>query len=123
MSPSTPGLDAAFHKVAGAVQDPEIGARYPDQTHFVAADDPEHGGVATAALFAGSPVALVYPDGRELLLTPDEHTRGLIGLSLLATGLLYKLTSRRRHEDVIEFPPRTRVRVEARDRVGIREAA
>src|SRR4051794_1659402 len=73
---------AAVEKVVAGIDDPEVEARYPDRTHFIPADNPRHGEMATRALFSGDPVVLVYPDGRELLLTP-EHARGVAALALL----------------------------------------
>jgi len=60
--------DLIFDKMLAWGQDPEVGARYPDHTHFVAADNPKHDQMATEVLREGNPVVLVYPDGRELLI-------------------------------------------------------
>ena len=38
--------------------------------------------MATRALFAGEPVVLVFPDGHELLVTP-EHASGVAALFLM----------------------------------------
>jgi len=44
-------------------------------------------------LFSGDPVAVVYPDGREVLLTP-ERADGLVALALLVALLWIKFRHR-----------------------------
>lgn len=122
MSPPRRGAEAAAEKVIAGIHDPELESRYPNGVHFVPADHPRHGEMATRALFAGSPVVLVYPDGREMLFTP-EQAQGALALALVALAAITWLSSRarRRRADVIQFPPRTRI--EARDSAGIPTAA
>jgi hypothetical protein len=67
VTPGERGIEAAARKVIAGIEDAELEARYPNRTHFIAADDPRHGEMATRVLFDGDPVALVYPDGREIL--------------------------------------------------------
>jgi len=43
--------------------------------------------MATAALLAGDPVVIVYPDGHELLVLP-EHARGVTAFFLSAAALV-----------------------------------
>ncbi len=117
---STAGLDAATRKVLAGIEDPAVEARYPDRAHFIAADNPHHGQMATRALFEGDPVVLVYPDGREMLFTP-EQARGVAGLFLLLAVLWLRLRSRARGDNVVQLPPRTRI--EARDSAGLPIAA
>jgi hypothetical protein len=64
--------DLIFDKMLAWGQDPEVSARYPDHTHFVAADNPQHDQMATRVLHEGNPVVLVYPDGNELLISPES---------------------------------------------------
>lgn len=114
------GLDSATRKVLATIDDPSIVERYPDRTHFISAPNPAQGEMATRALFAGDPVVLVYPDGHELLITP-EQTRGLAGLFLFAATLLIRWRRRYRDTETIQFPPGTKI--EARDSAGTPVAA
>lgn len=113
-------IDAATAKVLAGIGRPEVEGRYPNHTHFVPADHPQHGLMATQALFDGDPVVLVYPDGREMLLTP-EHTAGIAALFLLLAGAWLKLRSHNAEPNVVQLPPRTRI--EARDSTGLPIAA
>ena len=118
---SSPGLDAATRKVLDGIENPELEARYPDRAHFIAADNPRHSEMATRALFSGDPVVLVYPDGREVLFTP-ERTLGLAGLFIFFAFLCLRIRSRvKADEQAVQMPPRTRI--EARDSSGIPIAA
>jgi hypothetical protein len=114
------GLDRATEKALSTIDDPGVERRYPNRTHFIAADNPHHGEMATKALFAGDPVTLVYPDGRELLITPS-HARGLAGLLLVLAAAWLRLRSSSTRGNVVQLPPRTRI--EARDSSGLPEAA
>ena len=64
--------DLIFEKMLAWGQDPEVSDRYPNHTHFIAADNPQHDQMATRVLREGNPVVLVYPDGRELLIRPEQ---------------------------------------------------
>jgi hypothetical protein len=64
-------LDIAVERVLASLDDPELDARYPNHTHFIGTDNPQHSRMATRALLDGDPVVLVYPDGRELLIRPE----------------------------------------------------
>jgi len=107
-------LDPATERVIASICDEELAARYPDRAHFISAGDPNQGAMATAALFGGDPVVIVYPDGHELLVRP-EHAAGLVGLLLIAAAFLWKIR-RRRDDAVVQLPPRARI--EARDSRG-----
>lgn len=112
---SSSGLNEATKKVLAGIEDAEVAQRYPDRAHFIAADNPQHGQMATRALFEGDPVVLVYPDGHELLMTP-EQARGFAALFLILAVAVMRLRSRKRPDTVVQFPPRTRI--EARDSAG-----
>jgi hypothetical protein len=64
--------DLIFEKALAWGQNHELDARYPNHTHFIAADNPQHDQMATEVLREGNPVVLVYPDGRELLIQPES---------------------------------------------------
>jgi hypothetical protein len=121
MNPNTPATDASVQKVLEGVKDQELAGRYPTGTHLIAADHPQYGLMATRALFEGDPVVLVYPDGREILFTP-EPTRGVLALLMfLALGWMLLRSRLRKEAEIIQFPPRTRI--EARDSRGLPIAA
>jgi len=119
MTSSRSGIDPATKKVLAGIEDPELAARYPDRAHFISAGHPHQGDMATRALFAGDPVVLVYPDGHELLVTP-EHARGVAALFLLVSAFFLRLR-RRNDGDGVQLPPRARI--EARDSAGTPIAA
>jgi hypothetical protein len=111
---SDANIDPATQRVLATIGDEELASRYPNRTHFIAAENPHQSAMATDALFAGDPVAIVYADGHELLMEPNRAT-GFAALLLLAVGLLLKL-QHRKQDDVVQFPPRARI--EARDAHG-----
>jgi hypothetical protein len=119
MMSSDSRIDPATQKVLAGIDDPELAARYPDRAHFISAGHPNQSEMATRALFAGDPVVLVYPDGHELLVTP-EHARGMAALLLLASAFFLRLR-RRRDADGVQLPPRAHI--EARDAAGLPIAA
>lgn len=104
----------ALERVLATIDDAALAERYPNRTHFIDATNPAHGTMVTRALLDGDPVALVYPDGRELLFTP-EAVKGLAFLMLVFLGM-FDWARRRKHANVIQFPVRTRI--EARDSTG-----
>ncbi len=114
MTSKSSQIDAATQRVLDGIDDPELAARYPDRTHFIASAHPKQGEMATRALFAGDPVVLVYPDGHELLVTP-EHARGLAGMFLLAAAFFLRL---RRPKDSVEGVQFPLAHIEARDSAG-----
>ena len=120
MSGDQTRADVATERVIAIIDDDELARRYPNGTHFVEASNPEHGVMATRALFEGDPVALIYPDGHEILLTP-ERVGGLAALILLLVSFVLSHGSKRNDGEVIQLPPRTRI--EARDSAGMPIAA
>lgn len=121
VSSMSPATEASVRKVLDGIEDPELASRYPKRTHLIPADNPKSGTMVTRALFGGDPAVLVYPDGREILFTP-ERASGLLAIVLLIGCALIWVRSRRgKDAEVIQFPPRTRI--EARDSRGISLAA
>lgn len=112
-------LDAAAERVLALIEDEVLAARYPNGTHFIAATNPAHGSMATEALFAGDPVALIYPGGQEVLFTPERAGR-LVALVLHIESLLHRRAAGKL-DTVIQLPHRTRI--EARDAAGLPLAA
>lgn len=114
-------LTPAVKKVLAGIEDEELAARYPNRAHFIDASHPRHGDMTTNALLAGDPVVLVYPDGREMLMTPERPTDGLAAL-LFAFALRWlQLRSRKPDDQAVQLLPRTRI--EARDSRGLPTAA
>lgn len=114
MTSGSSKIDPATQRVLAGVEDPALAARYPDRTHFISSAHPDQGEMATRALFAGDPVVLLFPDGHELLMTP-EHARGLAGLFLLAAAFWLRVRRRKDNTDVVQFPL---AHIEARDSAG-----
>lgn len=107
-------VDPAVERVIAGIGDAELAARYPDRTHFISADNPAQGEMATEALFAGDPVVIVYPDGHELFVLP-EHARGVAAFFLNAAAFFLR-HRRSRKASSVQLPPRARI--EARDSAG-----
>lgn len=114
MSSTSSRPDVATLRLLSVIDDAEIARRYPNGTHFIGADQPGHGSMATRALFEGDAVALVFPDGHELLLTPAP-VRGLTPLRLL-TALLLGRRGRKPDAGAVHAP--LGARIEARDSTG-----
>lgn len=111
--------DAAVEKVIASIGDEELAARYPDRTHFISAESPEQAEMASRALSDGDPVAIVYSDGHELLIRPEEMSGVVAMLAILIAFILRH--GRRKQADVIQLP--LRARIEARDATGLPIAA
>lgn len=77
--------------------------------------------MVTRALFGGDPAVLIYPDGREVLFTP-EQARGVAALILLLAAAWIGIKARgRTTSSAVQLPPRARI--EARDSDGLPIAA
>ena len=64
-------LPLTTQKMIAWGQEPDLFDRYPNRTHFIEIEHPEHDQMATRTLLRGDPVVLIYPDGSELLIAPD----------------------------------------------------
>jgi hypothetical protein len=71
MSATPDPLGPATRKALASIDDPELDARYPNRTHFIDAQNPHQALMTSRALSSGDPVVVVYPDGREVLFTPE----------------------------------------------------
>lgn len=58
MTSGKSSIDPAAQRVLDGIEDPDLAARYPDRTHFISSTHPDHGEMATRALFAGDPVVV-----------------------------------------------------------------
>lgn len=71
--------------------------RYPNGTHLIAADNPHF--PVEGAIRERNAIAVVWPDGSDMVWRPRERTNGL-GLVVTLLGLwLLKLGGRRRAGD------------------------
>ncbi len=65
----------ANERLAEAVLDPD---RYPEGTIFIAADQEGFGTSLAEAVADHEPVAIIYPDGREIVAAPRTGVLGLL---------------------------------------------
>ncbi len=67
--------DAATARVIVTIFDEDLAASYPNRAHFIAAEHPDQEEMTSQALSEGDPVAIVYADGDELLIYPEDAGR------------------------------------------------
>jgi hypothetical protein len=63
----TPAGKIANKRLTEAATDPD---RYPEGTTFIAVDQEGFGAILAEAVAEHRPVAIIYPDGREILAAP-----------------------------------------------------
>jgi hypothetical protein len=102
-SKNTPGLDASFELLSRIASDPASDARYPDGTILVPADSPDASIAMARAIGERKPVALVFPDGSDVVARPPE-SRGLRLFAVLV--LLWAVNRLGRKPDQPTFVPR-----------------
>lgn len=105
-----------------AALDPE---RYPDRTAFIAADAGDFAAMLEQNVQEHRPIAVVYPDGREVIATPAA---GLFALFLgRLLGLVRERVERRRAERTgaenghglsVIIPPDYRVEIRSPERLA-----
>lgn len=97
--------EIANERLIEAVADPD---RYPDGTTFIAADQEGFGSILAEAVAEHRPLAIVYPDGREIVAAPRGG----------ALAFFEHLLTRRREvkQDQPGVPLPADYRVEIRDR-------
>ena len=102
-SSNTPGTDAAADLLTRIAVDPAHDESYPDGTVLIPADSPDASTLIAGAIAGRQPIALVFPDGSDVLYRPpDNH-----GLSLLLVlGLLWLADRLRRRHNEPTFVPR-----------------
>jgi hypothetical protein len=79
-SKNTPGTDASFDLLARVAVDPESDERYPSGTVLIPADSPDTSGLISRAITARRPMALVFPDGSDVVARPPESGFALLML-------------------------------------------
>ena len=70
-SSNTPGTDAAFDLLGRIAVDPGTDKHYPNETVLIPADSPDASNLISQAVAAHRPLAIVYPDGREIVAAPQ----------------------------------------------------
>lgn len=94
--------EIANERVAEAVLNPD---RYPEGTTFIAADQEDLGAILAEAVAEHPPVAIVYPDGREVVAAP----RG--GALAFFERRLARRHELERREPVVPLPADYRVEI------------
>jgi hypothetical protein len=94
--------EIANERVVEAVLDPD---RYPEGTTFIAADQEGFGSILAEAVAEHRPVAIVYPDGREIVAAP----RG--GALAFFEHLLTRRRESEHREPVVPLPADYRVEI------------
>lgn len=69
-SQNAPGTDAAFDLLSEIAVDPANDERYPDGTVLIPADSPDASALISRAIDERRPIAVVYPEGREIVAAP-----------------------------------------------------
>jgi hypothetical protein len=103
--------EIANERLVEAVLNPD---RYPEGTTFIAADQESFGAILSEAVGEHRPVAIIYPDGREIVAAPRGG----------ALAFFEKLLTRRRdvEPDARAVPLPADYRVEIRDRQALAAA-
>jgi hypothetical protein len=99
----TRGVDASFDLLSRIATDEESDSRYPDGTVLVPADSPEASVALARAIAKRRPIALVFPDGSDVVARPPE-TSGLI--LVIVVGVLWLADRAGRRRDRSTFVPR-----------------
>jgi hypothetical protein len=83
--------------------DPDSHGRYPDGTVLIPSDAPDTSSLIAAAIAERRPMAVVFPDGSDVIARPPD-VRGLALVVLLAAVFLIDRVNRNR--DRPTFVPR-----------------
>jgi hypothetical protein len=102
-SKNTPGTDAAFDLLGQIAVDPESDERYPNETVLIPADSPDASGLMSRAIAERKPIAIVFPDGSDVVARPPAATGPAL---LIVIGLLWLADHLRRKRDRPTFVPR-----------------
>lgn len=102
-SSNTPATDAAGELLMRIALDPANDERYPDGTVLIPADSPDASAMIARAISEHRPIALVFPDGSDVLARPPAHH----GLAPLFAAALVRVADRLlRARDRPSFVPR-----------------
>ena len=85
---TTNGTDRAVERVKSLIQNGgDAEARYPKDTLFLAADHADFARILKRSLLEGSPVVVIYADGRERFVQPKDPSE--VGSAPRLAELLY----------------------------------
>jgi hypothetical protein len=113
---NTPATNAAGDLLARIAIDPANDDRYPDGTVLIPSDSGDTSALITRAIADRRPMALVFPDGSDIVARPpDNHGLGLLIL-LLLLGVADVL--RRKRNDATFVPREWVTEFHAADRHG-----
>lgn len=102
-SKNTPGTDASFDLLSRVAIDPETDKRYPDGTVLIPADSPDASALMARAIEDRKPLAIVFPDGSDVVARPPSST----GVALFVVhGLLWLADHLGKKRDRPTFVPR-----------------
>jgi hypothetical protein len=102
-SKNTPGTDAAFDLLGRVAIDPESDERYPSGTILIPADSPDASKLLSRAIDERKPMAIVFPDGSDVVARPPAATGAAL---LIVLSLLWLADHLRRKRDRPTFVPR-----------------
>jgi hypothetical protein len=102
-SKNTPGTDAAFDLLSEIAVDPSSDERYPDGTVLIPADSPDASVSMSRAIEKRRPIAIVFPDGSDVVARPPTSSRAAL---MVVTSLLWLAEHIRRRRDRPSFVPR-----------------
>ncbi|HEX3240308.1 MAG TPA: hypothetical protein VHR18_09255 [Solirubrobacterales bacterium] len=102
-SKNTPGTDAAFDLLGRVAVDAEADERYPTDTVLIPADSPNASDLMNEAVAEGKPIAVVFPDGSDVVWRPPAATGPAL---VIAVCLLWLADHVRRKRDRPTFVPR-----------------
>jgi hypothetical protein len=102
-SKNTPGTHASFELLSRIAVDPASDERYPDGTVLVPADSADTSVAIARAIGEGKPVALVFPDGSDMVARPREATGVVLAVVLVLLWVVDRASLRR---DRPTFVPR-----------------
>jgi hypothetical protein len=94
-SKNTPATDASFDLLSRVAVDDDSDEGYPSGTVLIPSDAPEASPLIAKTIAEGRPMAVVFPDGSDVVSRPPD-ARGLVLLLVLGMAWLIKRSSRRR---------------------------
>ncbi len=96
-SKNTPGTAASFDLLSRVAVDTEGDERYPDTTILIPSDAPEASALIGRAIEDRRPIALVFPDGADVVARPPGTAGILLAFVLLALWLADRASKKRDH--------------------------
>lgn len=100
---NTRGTDASFDLLATLAMDSEGRDRYPDRTILIPSDAPDASALISRAIEDRRPIAVVFPDGSDVVARPPEIAGIMLAVLLGALWLVDRASKKR---DRPTFVPR-----------------